>query len=93
MYLKIRTGKTAEFKAGGAPAFVERARAGLGCMHFAVSFNDDEAHGREGYDSAAALLAHLDNRGPFGMRHSGFPTSVASECMVLRQTWTNCAHH
>ena len=61
-YFKIKPGQVATFRAG-VPAFVERTKAEPGCVHYAFSFNGDEAHCREGYDNAAALLAHLDNVG------------------------------
>lgn len=61
-YFKVHEGKLAAFKAGVA-GFVERTRSEKGCVHYAFSFNGDSAHCREGYDDAAALLAHLDNVG------------------------------
>jgi quinol monooxygenase YgiN len=61
-YFKIKPGQVAAFHAG-VPAFVERTKAETGCVHYAFSFNGDEAHCREGYDNAAAVLAHLDNVG------------------------------
>ena len=45
----------------GCDAFVEKTRTEPGCVHYAFSFDGDEAHCREGYDNAAAVLAHLDN--------------------------------
>ncbi|MBX3607356.1 MAG: antibiotic biosynthesis monooxygenase [Piscinibacter sp.] len=62
-YFKVAPGKLAEFKAL-CETFVARTRTEKGCVHYAFSFNGDEAHCREGYDDAAALLAHLDNVGP-----------------------------
>jgi hypothetical protein len=32
-------------------------------VHYAFSYSGDAAHCREGYDDAAAVLAHLDNVG------------------------------
>ena len=32
-------------------------------MHYAFSFSGQTAHCREGYDDAAAMLAHLENVG------------------------------
>jgi quinol monooxygenase YgiN len=61
-YFQVAPGKLAEFKALG-PKFVERTRSEAGCVHYAFSFNGDVAHCREGYDDAAAVLAHLDNVG------------------------------
>ena len=34
-----------------------------GCLHCAFSFNGSVAHCREGYDNAAAVLAHLETVG------------------------------
>ena len=61
-YFKVKPGQLAAFKAG-LPAFVERTKSEKGCAHYAFSFDGDTAHCREGYDDAAALLAHLDNVG------------------------------
>jgi quinol monooxygenase YgiN len=61
-YFKVKPGQLAAFKAG-VPAFVERTKSEKGCAHYAFSFDGDSAHCREGYDDAAALLAHLDNVG------------------------------
>ena len=43
--------------------FEAKTRSEPGCVHYAFSFNGDTVHCREGYDNAAALLAHLDNVG------------------------------
>lgn len=61
-YFKVHAGKLATFKAG-VPAYIERTRTEKGCVHYAFSFDGDNAHCREGYDDAAAVLAHLDNVG------------------------------
>ena len=61
-YFKVHEGKLKEFKAGCA-AFIEATSKESGCVHYAFTFNGDEAHCREGYDDAAAVLAHLDNVG------------------------------
>ena len=61
-YFKVHAGKLEAFKAG-VPAFIERTRQEKGCVHYAFSFDGDSAHCREGYDDAAAVLAHLDNVG------------------------------
>ncbi len=61
-YFKIKQGQLAAFRAGVA-GFVERTKPETGCVHYAFSFNGDVAHCREGYDNAAAVLAHLDNVG------------------------------
>lgn len=61
-YFKVHEGQLDAFKALVA-RFVERTRSEKGCVHYAFSFNGDAAHCREGYDDAAAVLAHLDNVG------------------------------
>jgi hypothetical protein len=61
-YFKVKDGQLAAFKAL-VPAFVERTRSEVGCVHYAFSFDGHHAHCREGYDNAAGVLAHLDNVG------------------------------
>jgi quinol monooxygenase YgiN len=61
-YFKVREGQLAAFRAS-IPAYIERTRTEPGCVHYAFSFSGDIAHCREGYDDAAAVLAHLDNVG------------------------------
>jgi len=61
-YFKVADGQLAAFKALG-PQFEERTRGEKGCLHYAFSFNGSIAHCREGYEDAAALLAHLENVG------------------------------
>ena len=59
-YFEVPTQNLAAFKALGAQ-FMEKTRNEAGCMHYAFSFNGNIAHCREGYVSAEAVLAHLDN--------------------------------
>jgi hypothetical protein len=61
-YFEIQEGNIDAFKALG-PRFVEKTRSEPGCRHYAFSFSGNTAHCREGYDSAEALLAHLENVG------------------------------
>jgi hypothetical protein len=61
-YFEINEGQFEAFKALG-PQFVAKTRNEPGCVHYTFSFNGMAAHCREGYDDAAALLAHLDNVG------------------------------
>lgn len=61
-YFEVSDGQLDAFKALG-PQFVARTRNEPGCVHYAFSFNGNSAHCREGYDDAAAVLAHLDNVG------------------------------
>jgi quinol monooxygenase YgiN len=61
-YFKIHEGQVAAFR-DGCPAFVEKTRGEPKCMFYGFSFDGDEAHCREGYEDAEALLSHLDNVG------------------------------
>ena len=61
-YFKVNEGQLAAFKAL-CERFVAKTRSEPGCVHYAFSFDGDTVHCREGYDNAAALLAHLDNVG------------------------------
>ncbi len=61
-YFEVGEGQLEAFKALG-PRFVERTRSEPGCVHYAFSFDGHVAHCREGYDDAAAVLAHLENVG------------------------------
>jgi quinol monooxygenase YgiN len=61
-YFKVAEGQLDAFKALCA-RFEAKTRSEPGCVHYAFSFDGDAVHCREGYDNAAALLAHLDNVG------------------------------
>ena len=61
-YFEVNEGQLEAFKALG-PQFVAKTRNEPGCVHYAFSFDGMNAHCREGYDDAAAVLAHLDNVG------------------------------
>ncbi len=61
-YFKIHAGQVTAFK-NGCDAFVEKPRSELECMFYNFSFAGDQAHCREGYQNAAAVLSHLDNIG------------------------------
>lgn len=61
-YFRIHEGKTADFKAL-CERFVERTRNEDEVLFYGFSFDGDEAHCREGYASAAGVLAHLENVG------------------------------
>ena len=62
-YFKVADGKLDAFKAVVAQ-FEAKTRSETGCVHYAFSFSGNAASCREGYDNAAALLAHLENVGP-----------------------------
>jgi quinol monooxygenase YgiN len=61
-YFQVNEGQLEAFRAFG-PQFVELTRTEPGCVHYAFSYSGQVAHCREGYDDAAAVLAHLDNVG------------------------------
>jgi len=44
--------------------FVEKAGQESGCLYYGFSFSGREAHCREGFRDAQALLDHLENIGP-----------------------------
>lgn len=61
-YFEVPSDNLPAFKALG-PKFVAKTRNEAGCVHYAFSFSGNTAHCREGYDSADAVLAHLQNVG------------------------------
>ncbi len=61
-YFQVQDGKLGEFRAL-CDRFVEKTKTEPGCVHYAFSFDGHAVHCREGYDDAAAVLAHLDNVG------------------------------
>lgn len=61
-YFNVHDGKLDEFKTGCA-AFIEATKSEPGCLYYGFTFNGNEAHCREGYAGAEALLAHLENIG------------------------------
>ena len=61
-YLKINIGKIQEFKTV-AERLVEKTKSEPGCLYYGWTFNGDEAHCREGYQDADAVLAHAQNVG------------------------------
>ncbi|HSV71305.1 MAG TPA: hypothetical protein VLI72_14450 [Methylibium sp.] len=61
-YFKIHAGQDAAFKALGS-RFIAQTQSEPKCLHYAFSFDGDNAHCREGYADAAGMLAHLDNVG------------------------------
>lgn len=59
-YFKVQPGKMGEFKAL-CDQFVAKTATEPKCLHYAFSFDADNAHCREGYVDADGLLAHLAN--------------------------------
>ncbi len=61
-YFEVPEDKITEFKSL-CEQFVAKTETETGCLYYGFSFNDNEAHCREGYENAEALLVHLDNVG------------------------------
>ena len=61
-YFKIHEGQLTAFKQG-CEAFVDKTLQEPKCMFYGFSFDGDEAHCREGYEDAEAVLEHLENVG------------------------------
>ena len=59
-YFRIHDGKLDEFKSLCA-RFIEKTRNDEKCLHYAFSFDGNDAHCREGYTDADAMLAHLES--------------------------------
>ncbi len=62
-YFKVHPGKLGDFKKLCA-RFIEKTEQEPGCLYYGFSFDGDEVFCREGYQDAAALLAHSENVGP-----------------------------
>lgn len=61
-YFKVSSGKLGEFKKV-CEQFVAKTEGETKCLYYGFCFDGDEAHCREGYADAEALLAHLQNVG------------------------------
>ena len=61
-YFKVEKENQAIFR-DLSKKIVEKTRDEAGCLYYGYSFSGDQAHCREGYQDAAALLAHLENIG------------------------------
>jgi len=59
-YFVVQDGKLDEFKALGEQ-MVEKTRSEDEVVFYGFSFSGQKAHCREGYRSAAGVLAHLEN--------------------------------
>ena len=62
-YFKVSEGNLQRFKEL-CVKFVESSRAEPQCLYYGFTFDGDQAHCREGYADADALLAHLAGVGP-----------------------------
>ncbi len=62
-YFKVHTGKVDDFKKL-CTQLVEKSKQEPNCLFYGFTFNGDQAHCREGYADAQAVLAHLKNIGP-----------------------------
>lgn len=62
-YFEIHPGKAATFRAI-CEKYVEWSSREPGCLYYGFSFDGELAHCREGFEDAAALLAHIENLRP-----------------------------
>ena len=62
-YFEIHPGKAADFRAI-CEKYVEWSSREPGCLYYGFSFDGGLAHCREGFQDAAALLAHIENLRP-----------------------------
>ncbi len=62
-YFEIHAGKAAAFRAI-CEKYVEWSSREPGCLYYGFSFDGNFAHCREGFEDAAALLAHIENLRP-----------------------------
>lgn len=62
-YFQIHAGQAAAFRAV-CEKYVTWSAREPGCLYYGFSFDGDIAHCREGFENAAALLAHIDNLRP-----------------------------
>jgi quinol monooxygenase YgiN len=62
-YFNVHSGRMEAFK-GIVEQFVEKSIEEPKCLYYGFSFAGDQAHCREGYADADALLNHLENVGP-----------------------------
>ncbi len=62
-YFKVPSGELEAFKKI-CEQMVTQTSSETKCLYYGFSFDGDQAHCREGYEDAEALLAHLDNIGP-----------------------------
>jgi len=61
-YFHIPEGNLNKFKAI-CEKFIEKTSTEPGCLYYGFSFNGNQAHCREGYESADALLTHAKSVG------------------------------
>ena len=62
-YFKIQADKLDDFKKL-CTQLVEKSSREPNCLFYGFTFKGDQAHCREGYADAEAVLAHLENIGP-----------------------------
>jgi hypothetical protein len=61
-YFKVANGKLEAFK-DLCEDFVDKTSDESKCLYYGFSFDEDQAHCREGYEDAEGVLTHLDNVG------------------------------
>ncbi|HEY9615382.1 MAG TPA: hypothetical protein V6C64_00985 [Microcoleaceae cyanobacterium] len=59
-YFKVHSGKIDLFREL-CEQFVDKTQAESQCLYYGFSFDGDQVHCREGYESAEGVLAHLAN--------------------------------
>jgi quinol monooxygenase YgiN len=62
-YFKVHADKLDDFKKL-CTQLVEKSNQEPRCLFYGFTFDGDQAHCREGYADAGAVLAHLENIGP-----------------------------
>ena len=62
-YFRVSNGNLGAFR-NLCERFVAKTSEETTCLYYGFSFDGDQAHCREGYQDAEALLAHLQNVGP-----------------------------
>jgi len=62
-YFRVSNGNLGAFR-NLCERFVAKTSEETACLYYGFSFDGDQAHCREGYQHAEALLAHLQNVGP-----------------------------
>ncbi len=61
-YFKVHNDKLETFKEL-CTKFVEKTNDESKCLYYGFSFDEDQAHCREGYEDAEGVLTHLENIG------------------------------
>lgn len=89
-YFKVHDGQLDAFKSL-CERFVAKTEEEADVMFYGFSFDGDVAHCREGYASAAGVLAHLENVG--ALLDEAFKIADLTRLEVMRRSrsWTSSA--